>query len=95
MAMANYYSQKPTRYSMVGDDLTDAEVIAIVEKELKNVSATDLAKVALGDYSPLTDVVRNSVKQICVKGTVKQVSSYVPYILAVAVGLVILYFIVK
>ena len=95
MTMANYYHQKPVRYSMVGDDLTDAEVQAIIEAEIKKVPMADLGKIVVGDFSALNTIVRNSVKQICISGGKKEITSWLPYVIAVAGGLIILYLVVK
>jgi len=75
-------------------ELTDQEALAIIEKEIKKLTTQDLILIGTGDYRPLREVVKNSVKQICVKGATKQATNYLPYI-AVGGSLLLLFLLLK
>lgn len=79
----------------LSEEMTDAEALKIVETELRKLSTADLIKVAAGDYTPLSQTIKNSVRQICTEGAKKEAMNYVPYIAGGAAGLLLLWLILK
>lgn len=79
----------------LSNEMTDAEALKIVEGELRKLSTADMIKVAAGDLTPLSQTIKNSVRQICVEGAKKEAVNYIPYIAGGAAGLLLLYLILK
>lgn len=78
------------------DELTNDEVIAIVKDEISKISTVELVKAAATlDTKLIEDVVRNSVRRVCIEGGKKEVFSWIPIIIAIAGTLLLSYFIFK
>lgn len=82
----------------LSEEMTDAEALKIVETELYKIPKEQLVIMAAGgfkDLSPLTNAIKNSVRQICIEGAKKEAMNYVPYIAGGAAGLLLLWLILK
>jgi len=80
------------------NEITDVEAMAIIEKELKSIPATELSKVILSgfsDLSPIQTAIKNSIKQICVKGIQKEATNYIPYVVGITILIIIGWYIFK
>jgi len=80
----------------LSDDLSDAEAIEIVKAELNKIDKSTLAgELASGNYNSLNLAIKNSVKQICVKGAIKQANNVYVWVGVAVAGLLIGYLIFK
>lgn len=86
----NTYQQANGGYYLA--DMSADDIRKIAEEEARNaVTAANLAKIASGDLSPITDVAVATTRRVCTTAVADEVTPYIP--LAIIAGIAIFLFV--